>query len=142
MNFIRLASLLILTIAASNLFAQTAVLVGDVYDSSSKPLHYANVSVVDFAIGTTTDKKGHFEINVPASVEIKIEISYLSYETYSALLLLSPGENFKLEVKLGEAANMLPGADVVANTERHGGAVRLNPDISLKIPTMGGFEDI
>jgi hypothetical protein len=84
--------LLILIVVGLNIYAQTATIKGNVYDSDSKPMHYANVSVVGYQIGTTTDKKGYFELSVPASVEIRIEISYLSHETYTALFEFAPGE--------------------------------------------------
>ncbi len=123
-------------------FPQTAKLSGTIYDSDSKPLHYANISVVDHQIGTTTDKKGFFELNVPASIDINIEVSFLSYETQTFLINLKPNEIFNIDIKLNEKANILPSADIIANSDRHGSAQRLNPEISLKIPTIGGFEDI
>lgn len=134
--------LLILIVVGLNIYAQTATIKGNVYDSDSKPMHYANVTVAGYEIGTTTDRKGYFELSIPASVEIRIEISFLSYETYSALVQLEPDNIFNMDVKLVESANMLPGADIIDYSDRHGGAMRLNPDISMKIPTIGGFEDI
>lgn len=135
-------NIIALFLVSSFSFSQTATLTGIVHDSKSKALHYANISVVGHSIGTTSDKKGYFELIVPASIDINIEVSYLSFETKTFLLNLNPGEVFNLEVELYEAANILPSTDIVASSDRHGTAVRLNPEISLKIPTIGGFEDM
>ncbi|MDY0316105.1 MAG: carboxypeptidase-like regulatory domain-containing protein, partial [Bacteroidales bacterium] len=115
---------------------------GNVYDSNSKALHYANISVLGHKIGTTSDKNGFFELTVPASVDINVEISYLSFETKTFLLHLKPNEVFNIEINLVESANILPSAEIVSTTDRHGSAMRLNPEISLKIPSIGGFEDM
>jgi hypothetical protein len=135
-------NIIILCLISSFAFSQTAKLSGNVYDSNSKALHYANISVLGHKIGTTSDKNGFFELTVPASVDINVEISYLSFETKTFLLHLKPNEVFNIEINLVESANILPSAEIVSTTDRHGSAMRLNPEISLKIPSIGGFEDM
>ncbi len=142
MKWIRVVLLFLFAALTVNLYSQDAVIKGYIYDTQNKPFHFANISVVDKSIGTASDRNGYFELKVPSDQDLTIEVSYISYETYNAKVNLKPGEVFELKVVLSEALNILPTTNVIAESDRHGGVVRLNPEISMKIPTIGGFEDI
>ena len=122
--------------------SQNATYFGYVRDVNKKPVEFANVVVVGGNIGTTTDAKGYFEMTVPAGREIEIQISFLGYESYSQRITLKPNERKQVSAVLSEGAVMLPTADIGATSERNVSGTRLNPQISMKIPTTGGFEDI
>ncbi|MDD4149992.1 MAG: carboxypeptidase-like regulatory domain-containing protein [Bacteroidales bacterium] len=138
-NCINILFFIFLSVAIN---AQTAFINGFVYDAKSKPVQFANVSVKNKAIGTATDKYGYFELSVPTNQEITIEVSYLSYQTYTENFKLTNGEKKEITIHLQESYTVLPEANIGANTERFAPAVRLNPEISMNIPTVGGFEDI
>ncbi len=124
------------------LMGQTAKVSGYVFDSKSKPIEFANVSVLDKSLGTVTNQYGFFELLVPAEEEIILEFSYVSYQSYSEKIELSKGDTFKLDVYLKQAYTILPEANIGAQSDRFIPAVRLNPEISMNIPTVGNFEDI
>jgi len=124
------------------LMGQTAKVSGYVFDSKSKPIEFANVSVLDKSLGTVTNQYGFFELLVPAEEEIILEFSYVSYQSYSEKVKLSEGGAFKLDVYLKQAYTILPEANIGAQSDRFIPAVRLNPEISMNIPTVGNFEDI
>lgn len=122
--------------------SQTATFFGSVRDDKKKPVEFASVIVEGTSIGTTTDASGYFEIKVPAGKDLEVTISFLGYEPYSQKINLKHDERKQISVILKEGAVMLPTADIGASAERYVSTTRLNPQISLKIPTTGGFEDI
>ncbi|HNQ69078.1 MAG TPA: TonB-dependent receptor [Bacteroidales bacterium] len=123
-------------------FSQTAVVRGYVYDNNSKPFHFANISVSGLKIGTASDNTGYFELVVPAEKNLIIEISYLGYEPENYEINLKPDQIRELKIVLKESVNFLPETNIGSTSDRLGNINRINPEISLKIPTIGGFEDI
>ncbi len=123
-------------------FSQTAVYFGYVRDESKKSVEFANVIVEGTQIGATTNSEGYFELSVPAGKDLMIQISFLGYESFTQKINLKPNERKQVSIVLSEGAVMLPTADIGAKSERNISGTRLNPQISLKIPTTGGFEDI
>lgn len=129
-------------VITGQLMSQTALIKGYITDKQSKPFQFANISIAEKGLGVASDKNGYFEIKVPSREDLVIEVSYISCENFRAMVNLEPGEVFELNIELVESMNILPIFNVTAKSDRHGGAVRLNPEISLKIPTIGGFEDM
>lgn len=142
MRFVRFALFLISTLSTVQLMSQTATLKGQIYNNKSKPVEYANVIIIGHDIGIAADGQGFFEIIVPAKKELNIEVSSISYETYSTKINLQAGETKIIKIILQEDVTMLPVTDVLDKSARHGSDIRLNPEISLHIPTIGDFMDI
>jgi len=134
--------ILFFVLTAVMLVGQNATISGYVYDAKAKPIQFVNVSVVDKSLGTATDKYGFYKITVPAGEQIQIKFSSVSYETHIEDLTLESGKRIKLDIYLKEAYTILPEANINANSDRFIPATRLNPEISLNIPTPGGFIDI
>jgi hypothetical protein len=75
------------------------VITGNVYDNDSVALEYATIRVYrnDTLInGTTTDKFGFFSCQVIDTVQYKVKISFIGFETYQ-LFTFKP-ESSKVEV--------------------------------------------
>lgn len=133
---------LLLTFVVCVAFSQNATYFGYVRDANKKPVEFANVVVVGTNIGASTDASGYFEITVPSGKDLEVQISFLGYEPFSQKIKLKPNERKQVTAVLNEGAVMLPTADIGATSERQVSGTRLNPQISMKIPTTGGFEDI
>lgn len=140
MKKLRIILFIICSLIAAKTFGQKAVIYGTVYDEKSKPVQFANISIQDKALGCIADERGQFELTVPANIEIVIQVSYVGYSTFTKTLTLAPDEKYQLDVRYN--AFMLPEANVGVQSDRFVPGERLNPDISLTIPTMGGFEDM
>ena len=138
----RFLLVLLLTFVVCVAFSQNATYFGYVRDANKKPVEFANVIVVGTNIGTSTDASGYFEITVPSGKDLEVQISFLGYEPFSQKIKLKPNERKQVTAVLNEGAVMLPTADIGATSERQVSGTRLNPQISMKIPTTGGFEDI
>jgi hypothetical protein len=142
MNWLKGFYILIFICLSAFLTAQNAIISGFVYDLKSGPVQFANISIKNKSLGTVTNTKGYFEISVPVNQEITIEISYISYQSYSETLKLEAGEKVELSIYLKEDFTILPEANIGAQSDRFVPGIRLNPEISMNIPTIGGFEDI
>lgn len=133
---------LLLTVVGLAAVSQNATYFGYVRDANKKPVEFANVIVVGTNIGASTDASGYFEISVPSGQDLEVQISFLGYEPFTQKIKLKPNERKQVTAILNEGAVMLPTADIGATSERQVSGTRLNPQISMKIPTTGGFEDI
>lgn len=122
--------------------SQNSVIKGTIYDFESKPAQFVNIGVVGTLFGTASDKNGKFELTVPANTDLKIVITYLGHKEYNLELNLKEGEISEQNIQLEHLSTMLPKVDIVDNSDRHNGMVRIEPKISLFIPSPGGFEDI
>ena len=82
-----------LWLAAMNVSAQqTAVIFGQVTDAVKQGIINANITLAGLPGGTTTDKKGNFEMQVPSGKKITVVITFIGFETNTIDLVLQPGE--------------------------------------------------
>lgn len=88
-------------------FSQTVTIKGKIIDSKTgKGLPYTNVSVLNKAIGTSSDKAGFFEINLPDSLtDDTLVFSYIGYKQLKTSINKSKNLSIKLkqsEITLNE----------------------------------------
>ncbi len=91
---------------------------GSVQSSTGEPLPGATVFVRGTFIGTSTDGNGQFRLTIPAASRagnesLTLEVSYVGYESLSAVVPLSEGQNLKLT--LMASATMLEETVVSAS---------------------------
>ena len=70
---------------------QDAVISGMVIGDDHQPIVNANITVAGSISGTTSNRDGVFQIRVPSGKTITLLISYISFETDSIKVLLTPG---------------------------------------------------
>jgi hypothetical protein len=75
-------TLLVLFFININSFSQNTIIKGKIKDKhSKKPLAYANIMLLNFTHGSTSDSNGNFVLNLNTSeLNDTLEISYLSYK--------------------------------------------------------------
>ena len=83
-----------LCVAAANV-----VISGRVIDHEEKPIEFATVRIEGKAIGTNTDLKGYYSLNVPQADTIKVIFSCIGYRTVTQKLI-DPQDSVKINVKL------------------------------------------
>ena len=92
----------LLVIATATVSAQTtALLSGKVRDTNGTPIEFANVFVRSLGVGTTTDSKGNYSIELNPGEDLLIEASFTTYEAASMKITLKAGQikiqNFTLQ---------------------------------------------
>lgn len=106
---------LFLTLFPSLTFSQ--ILTGYVYDkSTSKPLEYANVYLPELKVGTSTNSKGFFSIdlrNLSFDEQILVRISYVGYKTYSQKI---SRKELEKEFKIYLEQDILPSQTILVTS--------------------------
>lgn len=113
----------------SNSFAQSnnATVKGIVLNNEGNPLDMVNVSLKDYALGTTSKRDGTFNLRIPAQKRIIMVFSSMGYETAFDTITAKPEEVITLKINL-QTSNLKLGEIVVAQSRREGGNVtRIDP---------------
>lgn len=84
-KILRIVTLLFLVFLSHHSYAQWIRLVGSIYDSeNNQPVPYANISVFNMPVGTSTNSYGDFMLNLPDSLaKGRLDISCIGYESRS-----------------------------------------------------------
>jgi hypothetical protein len=86
--------------------------------------------------GTTSDKNGHFRLEVPAERTITLVITYIGLVNEEIPLNLRSGEKKKLNVLLKSSSTTLPGLEIKDRKLRTENVVRLNPKNARIAPSI------
>lgn len=74
--------IILLCIAALHLASWGQTVVGEVHDArSGEPLEFVNVGVVGSAVGTTSDAKGRFSLDLPTADTVVLRFSFTGYQS-------------------------------------------------------------
>jgi len=99
-----------------NLFSQSTIS-GTIVNSDNIPLIGANVTALDETdneVGTTTDIKGSFELDLNTAGSYNINVSYISYDDYNKKVNVDGSTDTKLgEITLLDSELMLQSVEVV-----------------------------
>ncbi len=69
-------------------------------DSTGQPLEFVNVLVPNTNIGTTTDSKGRFSLDLPPNRNLTVEFDFVGYEKVPYTLNLKQGQRRTVNVKI------------------------------------------
>ena len=131
--------LIVLTVSAQ----QTAVIFGKVTNAGKQGIINANITISGLPGGTTTDKNGEFEFQVPSGKKIVLTITYIGFVTDTIDLLLQPGERKEIHLTLAAASTSLPAIDVSGRQIRTSTFNRIDiKEITLIPSANAGIEDL
>ena len=136
--------LLILETVSLYAFAQDhATTQGKITDKNNKPLEAVTIAVLGSSEGTSTDKDGKFELEVPAGKDILIVVSYLGFKTERVQVNLNPGEKFEFNKALEVTSTSIAGITVEDEQSRSKSLTRIDPKTITVLPSAsGGVEAI
>jgi hypothetical protein len=141
-----LGIVLLLLIWAQQAFAQkgTAIVKGKVFDVFKVPIESVTVSVKGYPIGTKTNNKGDFNLEVPADRNIQIVFSYLGYENKIISKRLADGDVYSASVELKNNSVQMKEFTKKDDRKRNeAGSVRIDPKKHALLPsTVGGIEGL
>jgi hypothetical protein len=116
----RLYSLLILLCLSAAAMAQTATITGIVRNTNGQSVELAGVSVEGTDIGTKTNAKGSYKLEVPAGRQITVVYtSFMNKDVVRQYLNLSSGEKREINITLKISATELKG--ITKSTTRNSG---------------------
>ena len=102
---------------------------GYVSDANGQGIPVVAVGVINMPkpIGTATDEKGHYRLQVPANTLLKLSFSHTSYHSIQQEIWLSPGENRSIDIEMQEAAVQMEEVKIEGSRERGPGYVSISP---------------
>ena len=104
------AYLLFLLLALSA--AAQGVVEGVVSDSlSGEPLQYTAIGVVGVSTGTSTDARGRYRLELPASDSVTLRYSFVGYRTVERRIAVRGSQ--RIDVRMSPSAQQLVGVDIV-----------------------------
>ena len=85
---------------------------GTIRDENNKPIEGAAITIKSLPAGTTTDKQGKFELNIPNGT-YAVEISFVGYKTVQQTVVISDDKPVNLSITLQVSATGLTDMVVV-----------------------------
>jgi len=127
--------ILLLLISFGSYGQEKAVVYGKITDEKGRAIELANVAISGLAGGTMTDKKGNYELEVPANTEVYVAMSYVGLEKGVTKVYLRNGERYELNKTLKSTYTQLPEVEVADDQLRSSNLVRIDPKLALNLPT-------
>ncbi|HXS37259.1 MAG TPA: TonB-dependent receptor [Flavipsychrobacter sp.] len=125
-------------------YAQQATISGLVKDEQGKPIDQATVAVAGTDIGTHTNEKGYYLLQVPAQKNITIVFTYVGFETLKKPVSFKSDETRTWDVVLKVQATTIQ--EFVKKDDRgryEAGSITIDPNMANINPSpIGGVEGI
>lgn len=133
-----------LLLLAEAVFAQnTATVKGELINEDGDGIGFANVAIIGYSGGSSTDSIGGYSLSVPANTDIKLNFSHIQYESQTFELNLKPGEVRVIDRVLALKENIITEATVRDDANRLNTMQRVDPKLATVIPTAsGGIEAV
>lgn len=124
-------------------WGQTAVLEGRIRDYYERtPIPNVNITVKGTSLGTSSDEKGRYSLEVPAGKLVIIAFSHAEYQPEEREFNLAANQVKKLDLLLRLKTLQLDTVEVRDRFENLGrdeaGTLKLNPETAKNIPTPFG----
>ncbi|MCB0696981.1 MAG: carboxypeptidase-like regulatory domain-containing protein, partial [Chitinophagaceae bacterium] len=107
---------------------QYAYINGKVTNERGKAMDAVTVALSGTAIGTSTDRKGDYKLEIPANSRVTLVFSHLGYEVQSQSLVMIPGQSKTINIQLAPSATQMK--DFVKTAERRDEAGNIKLDVS------------
>lgn len=117
---------------------------GKIIDDQGHSLELVNIAVVGTSLGSSSDNRGYYSLDIPADTLLEIAFSFVGYQQEKKTVKLKAGERRKIDVELKSISTTLPDAIVSDRQINSASITRLDArEISL-IPSSstGGVEDL
>ncbi len=117
---------------------EKATVRGKISDSKNHPVELVNIAIMGMPGGTISDRKGSYQIDVPANTAITLVFSFIGYEKKEFPLTLKSNEVYEINPVLAETSEMLPDIVIQDQRIRNTNLQRIDPKGVSTIPTVTG----
>ncbi len=117
---------------------EKATVKGKISDAKNHPVELVNIAILGMPGGTISDRKGSYEIEVPANTAITLVFSFVGYEKQEFPLNLKSKEVYEINPVLAETTEMLPDIIIQDQRIRNTNLQRIDPKGVSVIPTVTG----
>lgn len=120
-------------------------IVGKVSDKQGKAIENVSIGSLNMSkqIGTITNSKGEYSLNLNANVEYKIRFSCIGFKDFDTIIRLQSLQNKTIDVILENAVETLDAIEVKGDYSREDGVTRISTEWAKNVagPT-GGVENV
>ncbi len=117
--------------------SNNATLTGKVTGEDGKPLELVNVSLRNYPIGTTTNRKGEYLLRIPARREIVVVYSLIGYQTIEKTFNAGIEERLKSDVVMAESSEQIEEVRVTKDRKNAGNIEKIDPSMLNNLPVSG-----
>ncbi len=114
----KLSSLILLILIPCCVYAQHGTISGKVKDETGHAIEQVTVAAEGTSIGTHTDAKGYYTLEVPAGKKLDIIYSFVGYQAKLKTVSLSAGQYENVDIILKTESKSLIGVEVKAAREK------------------------
>lgn len=138
----------LVSLFSTQILGQEATIRGHVYDAKTgEPVIFANVFIVESAVGTTSDENGFFTIAGLESGDYTMTVSYIGYNETSVPVTFSSGKINYYKVNLEESGVNIGTVNISAEREQARSEVRVsqlnvNKRQIKALPSTGADADV
>ncbi|HKJ40461.1 MAG TPA: carboxypeptidase-like regulatory domain-containing protein, partial [Sunxiuqinia sp.] len=124
---------------STQLLAQSnnATVVGVVTGESGQPIELANVSIKNYPIGTTTDRKGNYLLRIPAEKEVTLVYSFLGYKPVEKAVHANIEQHLEINIKLQVSSKEIDEVKVSQQRNGNSNISHIDPKYVSNIPSAG-----
>lgn len=128
-------------IYATIITAQTGTIKGKVFDYEGNPIENVSVSYGDF--GTTTNKLGSYNLNIPSGKNINILFSHISYNSYTKRVRIPKGRTLQFSPKLYTKTEKIDEVVIKDEKKNAEGITNIKIETIKKLPSANdGVESV
>jgi hypothetical protein len=129
-----------------SLQAQRAIITGLVVNQNISPIEGVNIMVDSHALGTSTNSRGEFRLEVPSG-NIVVNFLHINYNTRRENITLADGEIKFMQIILEERVETLDQIEIFGESDIHSRSqvslIRLSPRSAKSLPSpFGEFNKI
>lgn len=117
--------------------SNNATLYGKVTDENGTPLELVNVSLKNYPIGTSTNRRGEYLLRIPARREVVVVFSSIGYKMVEKEVQAGAEERVNIPIVLIPSSQEIDEIKVTENI-RNGGLERIDPKLTNNLPDAGG----
>lgn len=117
--------------------SNNATLSGKVTGEDGKPLELVNISLKDYPIGTTTNRKGEYLLRIPARREVIVVYSLIGYKPSEKKINAGIEERLRSDVILEESSEQIGEIRVTERRKNSGNLERIDPTMLNNLPVSG-----
>ncbi len=117
--------------------SNNATLTGTVTGENGKPLELVNVSLRDYPIGTTTNRKGEYLLRIPSKREITVIYSLIGYAPVEKKFIAGIEERISSSAVMVPVNQELEEVRVTENRRKSGNIERIDAKMVDVLPTAG-----
>lgn len=120
-------------------WAQTsnATLQGTVRDANGQVLEMVNVSIQNYPIGTTSNRKGDYLLRIPTGREVSVVFSIIGYKPHVEKITAQSEDFIKRDVVLEAVSEEIDEVVISRQAQSSGNMTTLNPRNADVLPGIG-----